>query len=39
MALWREKLFASLFRSAIRPMDFFRIPYGRVVEMGTQVEL
>lgn len=39
MALWREKLFASLFRSATRPMDFFRIPYGRVVEMGTQVEL
>ena len=39
MALWREKLFASLFRNATRPMDFFRIPYGRVVEMGTQVEL
>jgi KUP system potassium uptake protein len=39
MALWREKLFASLFRSATRPMDFFHIPYGRVVEMGTQIEL
>ena len=39
MALWREKLFASLFRNATRPMDFFRIPYNRVVEMGTQVEL
>ena len=39
MALWREKLFASLFRNATRPMDFFRIPYNRVVELGTQVEL
>ncbi len=39
MALWREKLFASLFRNAMRPMEFFRIPYNRVVELGTQVEL
>jgi KUP system potassium uptake protein len=39
MALWRERLFASLFRNATRPMDFFRIPYNRVVELGTQVEL
>ncbi|MDS4042304.1 MAG: potassium transporter Kup [Candidatus Competibacter sp.] len=39
MALWREKLFASLFRNATRPMEFFRIPYNRVVELGTQVEL
>ncbi len=39
MALWREKLFASLFRNATRPMDFFRIPYNRVVELGTQIEL
>jgi KUP system potassium uptake protein len=39
MALWREKLFASLFRNASRPMEFFRIPYNRVVELGTQVEL
>ncbi|MFO1424346.1 MAG: potassium transporter Kup [Candidatus Competibacteraceae bacterium] len=39
MALWREKLFAGLFRNATRPMEFFRIPYNRVVEMGTQVEL
>ncbi|MFZ1642831.1 MAG: potassium transporter Kup [Candidatus Contendobacter sp.] len=39
MALWREKLFASMFRNATRPMDFFRIPYNRVVELGTQVEL
>lgn len=39
MALWREKLFASMFRNATRPMDFFRIPYNRVVELGTQVDL
>lgn len=39
MALWRERLFANMFRTATRPMDFFRIPYNRVVELGTQVEL
>ena len=39
MALWRERLFANMFRAATRPMDFFRIPYNRVVELGTQVEL
>ena len=39
MALWRERLFANMFRTATRPMDFFRIPYNRVVELGTQIEL
>ncbi len=39
MALWRERLFANMFRTATRPMDFFRIPYNRVVELGAQVDL
>jgi KUP system potassium uptake protein len=39
MALWREGLFVSMLRNAARTMDFFRIPYNRVVELGTQVEL
>jgi KUP system potassium uptake protein len=39
MALWRESLFVSMLRNAARTMDFFRIPYNRVVELGTQVEL
>ena len=39
MPLWREKLFAVMWRSAARAMDFLRIPPNRVVELGTQVEI
>ncbi len=39
LPLWREFLFINMFRNAARAMDFFRIPYNRVVELGTQVEL
>jgi KUP system potassium uptake protein len=39
MALWREKLFAMMVRMAATPMRFFRLPIGRVVELGTQVEI
>jgi len=39
MALWREKLFISMSRNAVKATDFFRIPTNRVVELGTQVEL
>jgi KUP system potassium uptake protein len=39
MSLWRENLFVGMSRNAARSMDFFRIPYNRVVELGTQVEL
>jgi KUP system potassium uptake protein len=39
MALWRERLFALLTRNAWRPTAAFRIPAGRVVELGTQIEL
>src|SRR5256885_12925076 len=39
MALWREKLFVSMSKNAIKASEFFQIPTTRVVELGTQVEL
>jgi KUP system potassium uptake protein len=39
MALWRERLFVSMSRNAVKATDFFRVPTNRVVELGTQVEL
>ena len=36
---WQEALFGFLTRNAVRAPDYFRIPPGRVVELGTQVEL
>ena len=39
MAIWRERLFAWMSRSAQSPMEFFKIPPNRVIELGTQVEI
>jgi KUP system potassium uptake protein len=39
MALWRERLFASMSKNAVKASDFFGVPTNRVVELGTQVEL
>jgi KUP system potassium uptake protein len=39
MARWREWLFAWMSQNAQGAMAFFRIPPGRVVELGAQVEL
>jgi len=39
MALWRERLFASMSKNAVKASEFFNIPTNRVVELGTQVEL
>ena len=39
MALWREKLFAWMMRNAESPMEFFRLPPNRVVEMGSQIKI
>ncbi len=39
MALWRERLFASMSKNAVKASDFFHVPTNRVVELGTQVEL
>ncbi|HEX3710932.1 MAG TPA: KUP/HAK/KT family potassium transporter, partial [Pseudolabrys sp.] len=34
---WQDRLFIALARSASDATDFFQIPTGRVVEVGTQV--
>lgn len=39
MAIWREKLFSWMLRNAASPMEFFRLPTNRVVELGSQVEI
>ncbi len=39
MPLWQDKLYIFLMRNAANPTDFYRIPPGRVVEMGTQVSV
>ncbi len=39
MALWRERLFASMSKNAVKASEFFGIPTNRVVELGTQIEL
>ncbi|WP_448205132.1 potassium transporter Kup [Azospirillum sp. sgz302134] len=36
---WREPLFILLSKTALSATEFFCIPPGRVVEMGTQVEI
>ncbi|MGA9658053.1 MAG: potassium transporter Kup [Asticcacaulis sp.] len=37
MPLWQDKLFIFLMKNATNPTEFFHIPAGRVVELGTQV--
>lgn len=37
MPLWQDRLFIFLSRNATNATDFFHIPSGRVVELGTQV--
>ena len=37
MPMWQDRLFIFLTRNAANPTDFFHIPPGRVVELGTQV--
>jgi len=39
MARWRERLFSSMSKNAVKASDFFHVPTNRVVELGTQVEL
>jgi KUP system potassium uptake protein len=39
LPMWRKKLFAVMARNSERATAFFRIPPGRVVELGMQVEL
>ena len=37
MPLWQDKLFIALARNAADATEYFQIPTGRVVEIGTQV--
>jgi KUP system potassium uptake protein len=37
MPLWQDKVFIFLMRNAANPTDFYKIPPGRVVELGTQI--
>ena len=37
MPLWQDNIFIYLSRNAGSPADFFRLPAGRVIEMGAQV--
>jgi KUP system potassium uptake protein len=39
MALWREALFAAMYRNARDAADYYRVPANRVIELGTKVEI
>ncbi|ODV14576.1 MAG: potassium transporter Kup [Rubrivivax sp. SCN 70-15] len=39
MAMWREKLFASMHRNASAAADFLNLPSNRIVELGSKVEI
>jgi len=39
MAKWRTKLFIKLYASALEAAQFYRLPAGRVVEIGSQTEI
>jgi KUP system potassium uptake protein len=39
MALWRERLFAAMARHARTAGDYFNIPPGQVIELGTKIEI
>ena len=39
MPLWQDKIFIFLMKNAANPTDFYKIPPGRVVELGTQVSV
>jgi KUP system potassium uptake protein len=39
MPKWQDHLFIFLMKNAANPTDFFKIPPGRAVELGTQVSV
>jgi KUP system potassium uptake protein len=39
MSKWRAKLFIKLYASALEVAQFYRLPPGRVVELGSQTEI
>ncbi|HUJ88333.1 MAG TPA: KUP/HAK/KT family potassium transporter [Burkholderiales bacterium] len=38
IALWRERLFATMARNASAVADYLHLPPNRVIELGTQIE-
>ena len=39
MALWRERLFATMARNASNAAEYFKLPANRVLELGARVEI
>ena len=39
MALWRERLFATMSRNAGNVAEYFKLPANRVIELGTRVDI
>ena len=39
LPLWQRKLFIKLYASALEAAQFYRLPPGRVVELGSQTEI
>jgi len=39
MSLWRELLFIWMMQNASRAADFFKVDPGRLIELGTKIEL
>ena len=39
MSLWRERLFIWMMQNASRAADFFKVDPGRLIELGTKIEL
>lgn len=39
MAMWRERLYSTMAKNARDAADYFQLPYNRVIELGTQVEI
>lgn len=39
MALWRERMFATMARNAGSVVEYLNIPSNRVIELGTQVQI
>jgi KUP system potassium uptake protein len=39
MPFWADRLFIALARNATDATEYFHIPTGRVVEIGTQVTI
>ncbi|HAM35709.1 MAG TPA: potassium transporter Kup [Elusimicrobia bacterium] len=36
---WQTALFVFLYRNALRPTQFFHLPYNQVIEIGRQIQL